>query len=351
MKVWSPDISARSPFASSLSAKSRDMHQDYFPQGPLTQGFVGRQRKTTSAMIIHHEDEDTKTGSGPTRASQEEAPPPQYEELISSSPVSQPSPSSLSLSTALDGRAVNYIAINKPLGSIDCQYTLDPSVQIPASFLPRLQQGQTEEDRKNLSLKTKVGTIVADVLLQHREGSPVDRRTLLAFRTTLGTMILKLDVTPSPIRPPFQLKATTQSGTIVLHLPRSFHGFLSVTTTIGNVNLSSEVAEVNRWITTGPRVRKAFIGDASQLRECELEPWNGDEVIIETTVGSVEIAFAEAGAVPDHPRGRAPSRTRSVSSSLSSRSRNGDAGSMLSHTSEVAPPPLVALLGYKPLGK
>ncbi|KAF9254396.1 hypothetical protein L218DRAFT_886434, partial [Marasmius fiardii PR-910] len=246
----------------------------------------------------------------------------------------------------VDSRAVNYISINKPLGSIDCTYLLDPTVQIPASFLPKLDHGQKEEDRKNLSLKTKMGTIVANILLHHREGSMSNRRTSLEFKTSIGTMVLK-DATPSPNRPPFQLKAISQSGTVLLHLPRTFRGFLNITTTIGTVSLSPEVSRAHRWISTSAigRVRKGFLGDSSTLRDLEDQPWNGDEVEIETTVGSVEIHFVPPGPSPivtsSHSVTSSPFCARGRSTSAAVAATRANLGIGLT-----GPPPLAALLGY-----
>ncbi|KAL0565062.1 hypothetical protein V5O48_016970 [Marasmius crinis-equi] len=312
-------------------------------------------------MIIRPEEDTKHSNDVPYQSmanrEDEESPPPQYEELVSPSSASHSHSHASSISSSSsfstpddgDGRAVNYIAINKPLGSIDCKYVLDPAIQIPTSFLPKLGPGQTEEDRKNLSLKTKVGTVVAEIMLQHREGSVLKRRTLLECKTTVGTMILKVDATPSPNRPPFQLKATTQSGTVLLYLPTSFRGFLTVTTTIGTVSLSREVIAVNRWLSTTGRVRKAFIGDASQLRDSELEAWNGDEVIIETTVGSVEIAYVEPGAVSTTP---IPAIASPPQVSAASRIRDARSFRRAARAAESGPPPLMTLLGYQnPLGK
>ncbi|KAL0063884.1 hypothetical protein AAF712_009165 [Marasmius tenuissimus] len=257
---------------------------------------------------------DESTGSSNIA---EDTPPPEYEDIMTSPPqppmassfppstsspttsnptFSSPPTSSSSLTTStpavVDGRAVNYIAISKSFGDITCTYTLDPSIQLPASFMPKLKNGRREEDRSNLSLKTKVGSIFACVILQHRQNS--DKRTMLEFKVTLGMIVVKVDTTPSTSlptpRPPFQLKAAIQSGNIVLHLPRNFNGFITINSTLPNVLLSPEIARANRWISTTGRVRKGFIGDASRL-DGEVGEWKGDEVVIEGTVVGVEIGF------------------------------------------------------------
>ncbi|KAK1234656.1 hypothetical protein PQX77_002139 [Marasmius sp. AFHP31] len=253
---------------------------------------------------------DESTGSSNVT---EDTPPPEYDDIMSPQPpntissTASPVPSSSSLpstrsslppttSSPVDGRAVNWIAISKSFGDITCTYTLDPSLQLPASFMPKLKTGRREEDRCNLSLKTKVGSIFASVMLQHREGagSSSDRRTLLEFKATLGVMVVNVDTTPSTslstTRPPFSLKTTLQTGNVILHLPRSFNGFVTIDATLPNVILSPEVARANRWISTAGRVRKGFIGDASRL-DGEVGEWKGDEVVIEGKVVGVEIGF------------------------------------------------------------
>ncbi|KAG7086903.1 hypothetical protein E1B28_002821 [Marasmius oreades] len=346
-------------------------------------------------MIIQNEEDMHDKAQAPNLTviqRHEEAPPPQYEEYefstyrpnrttgTSSAPRWSTSSSSFSSSTPgpvpADSRAVNYISINKPLGSIDCTYLLDPTIHIPSSLLPKLEPGQTEDDRKNLSLKTKLGTIVANIHLLHREGSvSTTKRTTLECKTTLGTMVVKIDATPSKTRPPFHLKAQTQSGTIDLQLPRSFRGFLTITTTIGTVTLSPEVHQANRWIHTGSagRVRRGFLGDSSSLDDVGLASgsWNGDEVVIETAMGSVDVSFV--GGIPSGAYGFSgiPPRTTtssswhssSYSSSSSSWSwstsyRGGasasspqgfppSSGAGAQTGSSTGPPPLAALLGYR----
>ncbi|ESK86690.1 hypothetical protein Moror_10937 [Moniliophthora roreri MCA 2997] len=196
------------------------------------------------------------------------------------------------------GQAVNFVAVNRPLGSIDCSYVLDPSLHIPARFLPPLEAGRSEEDRKNLVLKSRVGTIVANITLYHQEGASVTKRTSLEFKTTVGTMILKIDAIGSSIRPPLFARAITNTGTVLLSLPRSFRGFVSVSTTIGAVTLSRDVTAMCRWITNTARIKKCFIGDPSGLTDAELDSWNGDEVEIETTIGSVDISYVAGTTNP-----------------------------------------------------
>ncbi|KAF9254039.1 hypothetical protein L218DRAFT_1082510 [Marasmius fiardii PR-910] len=204
-----------------------------------------------------------------------------------------------------ENKPTNYISINKRLpGPVDCTYILDPTLQILPSLLPPLELGQTEEDRKNLSLKIqKVGIITANIFLLHREGSLSAKRTTLEFQTGVGKIELKIDTTPSPNRPPFWLKATTHLGNVSLKLPRTFRGLLTITTDDfhGDVLLSPEVSMVNRWLSTedivsptgrSGQLRRGFVGDMSMSGDGEPELWNGDEVVIEIeSVGKVDISF------------------------------------------------------------
>ncbi|KAK7034661.1 hypothetical protein VNI00_012303 [Paramarasmius palmivorus] len=263
-------------------------------------------------MILRPEDAEKKDPNGPkdTQPSNPEEPPPEYEATASTStstsqPRTQeyttqdvPSPASPTPSVpstpaqpAPNGQTVNYVVVNRPLGSIDCSYILDPSLRIPTRFLSALDVGESEADRKNLVLKSKLGTIVANIALYHQTSSPVAKRTTMEFKTTVGTMVLKIDDSQTPTRAPFYLRAVTQTGTVILSMPRSFRGFVSVTTTIGAVSLSREVSAMSRWQTDTARVKKCFIGDCSGLSDAELDAWNGDEVVIETAIGSVELSY------------------------------------------------------------
>jgi hypothetical protein len=100
--------------------------------------------------------------------------------------------------TATSPKAANYISLNQPLSSINCTYIIDPLIQIPQSFLPALAPGQSEADRKNLSIRTKMGSITADITVWHDDSvsrTPKDGnrpRVSLEMKTMLGEMDVKV---------------------------------------------------------------------------------------------------------------------------------------------------------------
>ena len=60
---------------------------------------------------------------------------------------------------------INFFSIVHGIGAIKGNYTIDPSLSIPTSLLPPLAEGQTEEDRENLRLETRNGSIDVHVFL------------------------------------------------------------------------------------------------------------------------------------------------------------------------------------------
>ncbi|KAK7457762.1 hypothetical protein VKT23_010101 [Stygiomarasmius scandens] len=241
-------------------------------------------------------------------------PPPEYANALSVVPKdAQIQPHTLSgtvppgpTTVATSSQAVNYISLNQPLGSIDCKYIIDPFVYIPRAFLPPLAEGQSEVSRKNLSLRTKMGGITADVTMWHDDSAERKEKmekggkmVNMEMKALVGTIWLKLrDPTPRPTsqRPPFFLRCFTRTGTLFVELPRSFHGFILVTTTVGAVTLSTSLQSTARWLDSGLRSRRCFIGDMSGLSDHENgNTWTGDEVKLEASFGAVQISYVDEG--------------------------------------------------------
>ncbi|THU96197.1 hypothetical protein K435DRAFT_858796 [Dendrothele bispora CBS 962.96] len=233
------------------------------------------------------------------------------------------------VAVATSSKAVNHVSINQPLGSIDCTYIIDPLVQIPKSFLPKLAPGVPEHSRKNLSLRTKVGAIFADVTLWHDDSvqrtEKMDKEgkkkwVNMEMKALVGAVCVKVafsslahlvpgpecdsstddsyqrDPTPIPSseRPPFLLRCSTRTGQVFVQLPKTFHGFISITTAVGSVNLSKNIKQTARWVDSGMRKRKCFVGDISRLSdEDSRDLWSGDEVKLETPFGSVDISYID----------------------------------------------------------
>ncbi|KAF5350403.1 hypothetical protein D9758_012485 [Tetrapyrgos nigripes] len=197
-------------------------------------------------------------------------------------------------------QAANYLSIRQPVGSLEGIYFLDPFLPMPPKYmLPSLGIGQTEEDRKNLSLKASVGAINADITILggSETESSAKRRVDMEVRTRVGAVFVKVreSSTQAPSsaynRLPFHLLCSTQMGSINLLLPNSFHGFITVTTSVGHVSISPELSANTSWMDSGMRKRRIFVGDMHVVGD--VGSWAGDEVVVETPVGTVDIGYSD----------------------------------------------------------
>ncbi|THU91354.1 hypothetical protein K435DRAFT_727380 [Dendrothele bispora CBS 962.96] len=257
---------------------------------------------------ITHKDQAFKT----TDSTTVDAPPPDYASAIQTTQTQTPEPKKRAPSSS---QADNYISIIQPVGPIECTYVLDPFLHVPQALLPPLSYGETEWMRKNLALNGKLGTINADITL-HRSEGPQDgdaavmegriqkKRINMEAQTSVGTINFKLrESPPSKKCLPFSLSCSAHIGSIVLFIPRSFRGFVDVHATIGQVNLTPGVAERARWIGSRLGKRRCFVGDFRALAESQNgieendSKWTGDEVDLQTWVGSIEIAYIDETVV------------------------------------------------------
>lgn len=71
---------------------------------------------------------------------------------------------------------------------------IDPLMHIPHHFLPPMNAGETEQDRKNLYLCTKDGSIDADIWLIGREETAPKNgtRTTLSLSSSDGNITAKI---------------------------------------------------------------------------------------------------------------------------------------------------------------
>lgn len=79
---------------------------------------------------------------------------------------------------------------------------IDPLMHIPLNLLPPLNDGEIERDRKNLVLRTKDGSIDADIwLIGQEEVAPKDgARTTVSLSSNDGNITAKI-VSADPLRP------------------------------------------------------------------------------------------------------------------------------------------------------
>ncbi|KDQ34174.1 hypothetical protein PLEOSDRAFT_1061732, partial [Pleurotus ostreatus PC15] len=97
--------------------------------------------------------------------------------------------------------------------------------------------------------------------------------------------------------PKFHLTATTSTGNIYIHVPRSFHGPISASTTHGSIQFSDGLRRNATTFADGQK-KKCFVGDFAGYPDGDgdddterKEEW--DELSIETQYGVVKVYYAD----------------------------------------------------------
>jgi len=93
-------------------------------------------------------------------------------------------------------------------------------------------------------------------------------------------------------RKPFHITATSKNGSVTLHLPRSFQGFLTLTTTNGTIIFSDQLAPHVTTFSHVSSTKRCFIGDLTSWLDRDQE-WKGDEVTASSHNGKVKLQFVD----------------------------------------------------------
>ncbi|KAG1871469.1 hypothetical protein F4604DRAFT_1530067, partial [Suillus subluteus] len=174
-------------------------------------------------------------------------------------------------------------------------YVIDPLIQIPTSLLPPLNVGETDKDRRNLYLRTKDGSINADIwLIGQEEAAPNNgRRTTLSLSSQDGSITAKINTVK--VVAPFLLDIYARDGSVTVLLPRSFHGSLLLTTR-QSTKLSDNLLQRSTILSTVERTRRYFVGDfPHQLFD---NNWNGDELRVVSRDGRIVIRYRDEAELP-----------------------------------------------------
>ncbi|KAF9071779.1 hypothetical protein BDP27DRAFT_1446005 [Rhodocollybia butyracea] len=251
----------------------------------------------------------------------EEDAPPEYDEATeesSSNDPSLPSPLSTSVSPTSESvpatsvsptsativshitNAVNNISVSQPLGSIQCSYTIDPTLKFP------LPGRRTDHNTSpNVKLRTNYGTIDAELTIysgKHGEdlksnlveidvGSKVGAINLILRRQPSSSR-----TTPTPI---IRCFVSSHTGAICVRIPRDFLGFIITHSNVARLTLNPSLKSHASVVKAEMTKTKIFVGDSSALRTGvqsefdELERWKGDEIIVKTYVGNMEFGYVE----------------------------------------------------------
>ncbi|OAX40556.1 hypothetical protein K503DRAFT_714257 [Rhizopogon vinicolor AM-OR11-026] len=185
-------------------------------------------------------------------------------------------------------RPTNFLSLilkDKPIRGC---YVIDPLMHIPLNLLPPLSDGETERDRKNLYLRTKDGSIDADIwLIGQEEAAPKNgTRTTVSLSSNDGNITAKINTVKGVA--PFLLDIYARDGRVVVLLPRSFRGSLLLTTR-QSVKLSDDILQRSTTLSTVEHTKRYFVGDVSHFGD----DWNGDELKVVSRDGRVVIRYVD----------------------------------------------------------
>jgi hypothetical protein len=99
------------------------------------------------------------------------------------------------------------------------------------------------------------------------------------------------------------MEVTAQSswGTITLHLPRTFRGLVTVSTTWGSVRFSEPLTADMTPLGEANGTQRYFVGRLDDWTDDDA--WVGDEVRVETSSGNVKLQYeAEPDPAPSDAR-------------------------------------------------
>ncbi|TFK31750.1 hypothetical protein BDQ12DRAFT_693605 [Crucibulum laeve] len=248
--------------------------------------------------------EDIKMASNdlqPTPESPADDPPPSYTtQLNTNTPVvgsfepQLAGSSTLTLPPPL--KPSNFVTTTRTNRPIRGTWLIDPTLAVPAAFLPPLAEGETEETRSNLYLSGTNGSIAADVTIAAQRTSDTKRnRVLLYAKSTNGIVTVKLhDPVPTvTARFPFIATVSSHNGSVNIHVPRSYRGPLTLKTKNGRAYFSEELEQhLSLQIETNG-LHRSFLGEWTA--DCEeidgMKSWTGDEIDAKTQNGNINIQF------------------------------------------------------------
>ncbi|KAI9457928.1 hypothetical protein HD554DRAFT_1758305 [Boletus coccyginus] len=237
-------------------------------------------------MLITPDGQDSKQ-SDPTVQMDKpgpDEPPPSYSPQIESTA----SGSVPSETPTYKNKPTNFLALFNEDESIRGEFVIDPSIRIPSAVLPPLAEDESEDDRKNLRLRSKSSSVHADIWLLGPQACLKHRRTTIALTSDHGSIHAVLHALDGAA--PFALTGLAKHGTIRLAIPRSFQGLLSLSTKHGSISINDTIVENATQLSQLGTVRRYFVGDFSLLGEGE---WEGDRVELEAPHGSVRVRYVD----------------------------------------------------------
>ncbi|KIK90637.1 hypothetical protein PAXRUDRAFT_831529 [Paxillus rubicundulus Ve08.2h10] len=191
-------------------------------------------------------------------------------------------------------KPTNYLTLVERDSAIRGTYMIDPHLHIPTHLLPPLAPGQTEEERNNLYLHTRDGTVDVTIWLAgpaaNRDAKPplADKRTTIRVSSDDGPVTVRVNAVD--YIDPFLLDVFTRDGRVTVLIPRSFHGPLHLKARDGGHALSDGVLGNSTSLGTAEGTVRYFVGDFSSASEPRCE---GDELRLESRDGKIRVRYVD----------------------------------------------------------
>lgn len=231
-------------------------------------------------MITKDTTEDSTLPTGNSKATEATQEP--REPTVDSPPPYQ-ADSSNRIPVSRQPNASNFVTVRREHGSINGTYAIDPTLVMPSVMLPPLEDG---EERKNLNLYSQYGNVEADVTIL-----PVDNhgaKVTIYAKSSHCSVRCKLH--RSSNSPALSFEGHSMYAHVKVFLPRSFQGPVTATTVYGAIKVSDAVAARQTPFSDVDKTSKFFIGDVSRYLE-EGKNWDGDEVVVGSSHGSIKISY------------------------------------------------------------
>ncbi|KAI6107566.1 hypothetical protein EDD16DRAFT_1869010 [Pisolithus croceorrhizus] len=177
-------------------------------------------------------------------------------------------------------------------GPINGTYIINPSMHVPAIYLPPLGGGKTERDRKNLYLHTQYGSVNVNIWLVGDQGHPEARKPQTTLHVSSEGGSITVEVHAIDAIEPFFLDVFTCHGLINVLLPRSFHGPVTLRSGYESCTLSNELLQSSTLLGVADYTTRFFVGDF--LAACDpVSQWESYELKAETLCGWVRVKYVD----------------------------------------------------------
>jgi len=188
----------------------------------------------------------------------------------------------------------NFISIKRVNEAVKDTFVIDPSITLPPALLTPLDDGTQERDRKNIHLQSVNGSVDVSVVFVTNDDTkpgPSTKRSTIHAQSRNGSVTVKLSA-PS-VRPGIEMTATSKNGSVALYLPRSFNGFLTLSSVNGAIIFSDAVLQNLTTFSHVGATKRCFLGDFVGATLPEGGEWSGDELVASSTNGKIKLFYVD----------------------------------------------------------